>query len=440
MSRKTFNVFAVFLSILFFSTPVFANLAAVGPINEANGFPLWYQDTNGVVLDLPTPPIGDGGLSDLVIPTQIFDPIDPANAFSQQIGFGSEASYFDANARMDVNSGDPASPGRAELIMALEAGFLNEVAVDGEQVVFTRLRIRVDIPPTGAGQTYKVSHPYGIQTFTNVAAGPRGINSTIDTGLTPLNFSLALDGQIGPFLAQDPPPPVDPVSGSWIGDGVTVGPVTGSPRGFNIFRIEGPDIGGPGVNTVETNLFVVSGHVFAGVGPGPAPPPLPLTADRITYSRTAKNTTIEIFASSAIGATVKATIPGVANPVTLAPGVSALNGSFFRRVTVANPFELPASITLDATLGDQTNQIVTGPPTDVITILGAEFVTKSRRVRIEVGSSDLTGNPSYTLIAPVIRSFKQGKVVFNMPPNIPVAEVTVQSSAGGVATLPVTLK
>src|SRR5262249_22979647 len=35
--------------------------------------------------------------------------------------------------------------------------------------------------------------------------------------------------------------------------------ITGSPAGTNVFRIDGPNVGGPGVNSVSTNLFSLLG-------------------------------------------------------------------------------------------------------------------------------------------------------------------------------------
>ena len=55
---------------------------------------------------------------------------------------------------------------------------------------------------------------------------------------------------------------VDPAQ--WIGDGVTVSTITGGFNGVNIFRIEGPDIGGVGVDFIESDQFTVSGHIYQG--------------------------------------------------------------------------------------------------------------------------------------------------------------------------------
>src|SRR5262249_49029303 len=60
----------------------------------------------------------------------------------------------------------------------------------------------------------------------------------------------------GPFLTWDPATPPPPPSG-FIGHGGIPHAITGSPFGTNFFRIEGPNVGGPGVNSVQTNIFSI---------------------------------------------------------------------------------------------------------------------------------------------------------------------------------------
>ncbi|MHC1726345.1 MAG: hypothetical protein AB9866_10110 [Syntrophobacteraceae bacterium] len=421
MNKKITAFFLLVACVLFMSIPASAKLAAVGPINPVNGFPLWYQDSAGFTLDLPAPPLGDGATA----PTQIFDP-PVATPFSQQIGFASEAMYWSADSKIDLPGG-----GRALLVMALEAAFAQGDAINGDQIVFTRIRIRIDIPATGAGRTYTVKHPYGTDVFPNVTAGTRGINSTIDIGVCAGNFAGALAGSIGPFLRQLAPAPPS----GWIGDGATEATATGSPTGQNIFRIEGPDIGGPGVNFVETNLFVVSGHKLATGSP------LSVTTDRVSYSRNATDTTIEIFAKGNPKATVTATIPGVATPITLTPGTSTRRNSYFGRVTFPSSTPLPASITLNATLLANTATFVTGPPTDVVTITSALFDTPTGRLIVLAASSDTVANPVLTVTDPPLTNITNGQLVngrLNTIVGAPTSQITVGSAQGGSTTVFVT--
>src|SRR4051812_17169167 len=73
--------------------------------------------------------------------------------------FPDEAFYFSAEAEMLV--GGPAGSARARLILALEAAFGGTGAVvDGQQMVFGRIRLRIDdVEP---GRTYTATGPYGV--------------------------------------------------------------------------------------------------------------------------------------------------------------------------------------------------------------------------------------------------------------------------------------
>src|SRR5206468_1185906 len=65
---------------------------------------------------------------------------------------------------------------------------------------------------------------------------------------------------VGPFLRWDATAPAPPVG--FIGDPAILHGITGSPFGNNFFRLDGPDVGGPGVNTIQTNLFSLTGKIF----------------------------------------------------------------------------------------------------------------------------------------------------------------------------------
>lgn len=241
-------LFAGFASIVWFAPSAGAALGATGPVNPDTGFPFWYEDTNGLRLDLclDGPPNCLAAANELVAPE-------------------GEAFWFQAEASM------PTVPGTSDalLVLATEAAFADAGA--GQESAFDRVRIRANVANAG---TYTVTHPYGTKTF-NVAAGDIGpafeINDTVDFGCAapipgvntcadgiPPDFDLAARGSIGPFLTWNtfglPPAQGGPPLG-FIGDAATPHAVTGSPTGNNFFRIVGP-----GVNAT-TNLFTVQGKV-----------------------------------------------------------------------------------------------------------------------------------------------------------------------------------
>ena len=62
------------------------------------------------------------------------------------------------------------------------------------------------------------------------------------------------------FLRWDTDLPLFDAAGrEYIGNFALDHTITGSPAGTNFFRIDGPAVGGPGINRVETNLFNVIG-------------------------------------------------------------------------------------------------------------------------------------------------------------------------------------
>src|SRR5437867_10107859 len=228
-------------------------LTAVGAPDPANGYPKWYIDRNGVQLApcLVTPADDPCALAG-TFPNPAAPIVFPTN-------FPDEFFYMGATARIDGIGG----VGRADLGYALEGAFggATGTAADGAgaQIVFARFRLRVTaglVP----GETYTMTAPYGTQSF--VAAATGTINFTSDQGCAaaPCNFaSLLTNTNVGPFVRWDATsaPPA-----GFIGQPAVDHGITGSPFGNNFFRLTGPNVGGPGVNTVQTNLFSITGRLF----------------------------------------------------------------------------------------------------------------------------------------------------------------------------------
>jgi len=206
-------------------------LLKFGPIDPVHGFPQYYQDSSLLGLQPCLDRVCDPALA---IP-------NPAAPISFPGNFPVETFYHRAISKMTGPAGQTGL-----LVLALEGSFANgQVAKAGDQIVFTRVRVRA----TGltAGGTYTITHPYGVETLQASALGV--INFTRDTGLVPLQFQLALTGDVGPFLhfatGATPPP-----AGS-IGNPAADQTITGSPCGQNIFRMQGPGLGAG----IETNIF-----------------------------------------------------------------------------------------------------------------------------------------------------------------------------------------
>jgi hypothetical protein len=229
----------------------------VGPINKATGFPKWYEDSNGVRLGLCL--AGPLCLERLPHPNQ------PASVKANPAlsNFPEEAFWWAGEASIDRPGG-----GRALLVLAREAAFANEVPKRGDQMSFSRVRVRVD--DLVAGKRYTVTYPYGVKTFraqpTDQDGGEIDFTSDIGCGVGPLtkcNFREALFGQVDPFLRWDPKVAPKAPAG-YVGNPNVGHKVVGSPKGTNFFKIEGPNAGGrgTGVDVVKTSNFFVQGKKF----------------------------------------------------------------------------------------------------------------------------------------------------------------------------------
>ena len=222
---------------------------------------------------------------------------------------------------------------KASLTLGVQAAFAVGPVIAGDQVTFSRIRVLLNpVPVTG---TYKFIHPYGHE----LLEGTQGerIFFTDDVGIGGRgNFTGATTSRLGPFLmASETPggaelPAIDgPVAGKrYIADPARSGPVTGSPlppfmgndglmHDHNIFRIEGPagsNLGGPGVDFIETSDFSLMGRLFTGAMPGL------VTADRGSYSRTATEQKVDVYATAF--PTAAAREPALVRPAGVAPVTS----------------------------------------------------------------------------------------------------------------------
>ena len=203
----------------------------------------------------------------------------PGSPVSFPDNFPDESFYMLAEATMPT--GGTATPGRARLVLALEAAFATEAVVNGQQMVFGRVRVRIDGAIPGA--SYVFTHPYG-QTDPLPADDRGRVFVTQDVGTLPLAFDVALTSEVAPFLRWTSgddrrPGELDPPPG-YIGDGSTAHTITGSPLNSNFFRIDGPGVasaGGPrdpadptNPDRIQTPLFIVQGRFSTVAGRGRA--------------------------------------------------------------------------------------------------------------------------------------------------------------------------
>ncbi len=106
-----------------------------------------------------------------------------------------EAFWFLAETTIPNNA---AGYGMDAYVAGIEAAFAGGNPLDGDQISFARIRMRINVPVAG---TYTITHPYGVETVNVTTPGRRAINITRDIGVgAPGVFSGALSGAVGPFL------------------------------------------------------------------------------------------------------------------------------------------------------------------------------------------------------------------------------------------------
>src|SRR6266576_4224171 len=241
-------------------------LASFGPVTPATfDYPAYYVDQNALGLAAcqdPADPIC------AVVTGPLPNPAAPADIAAGN--FFAEFPYTFINATVPMPGG-----GIGLLVYSVLGTFapVGDV-VPGTQVVFSRVRFRIDTPAAG---TYTMTHPFGVTTLTAAAPGRRSINFTNDCllrvpptcGIGFNTFTTPLDPSsfISTWLRWDATPPAPPAGA--IGDFVIPHPITGSPCGTNFFRVEGPGLPPGGV---QTNLFNLMGKKASICGNGVVEP------------------------------------------------------------------------------------------------------------------------------------------------------------------------
>ncbi len=356
--------------------PAHAALQAVSPdpfITSPGGlntgYPIWYQDFNNLKLELCSL---ENGLCLIEPPLDVF------------LGVGGETFWWTSEAAMVFPGGD------GLLVLAMEAAFVGEDPVVGEQISFGRIRIRINVDTVG---TYTVTHPFGQETFQVDAILPGlDINETVDIGClaAPCDFSLALGSTIGPFLFWDVGLPVLDAGGVvgdnfYIGDSAAPHKVLGSPAGTNYFRIERD-----GVLVAETDLFVVSGKVFTGDGntaPAAVNDSLSVVADTtVNFDVLANDTYLDIpinpgsiaFVQPASGTVTRAVVNGKVMAA-YTPNAGFTGQDSFSYTVQNFGGAISAAATVSVVVED-------------LKVSGAVFRTNLMKFRIRGTSSDTTDN------------------------------------------------
>jgi hypothetical protein len=391
-----------------------SGMKAVGPASSSHGFPVWYEDTDGLrleqCLDLEDPYCDSAFLAG--------ETPDPSSPISFPGNWPGESFYFSAGANLTTAGG-----GKAVLVSALEATFANEAVKDGDQVVFGRVRFDIDFP--GAG-TYKVTHPYGVDTFTVTADEADDYRYVEDITPSPGNFALAMKSRINPFLKWDTGLISTENGNKYVGDPNIEHKVTGSALDTNFFRIEGPGIGGPGVDMIETDLFSVMGKVSTNSGVDP---------QKAVVTETAEGKFLDVFATTDAGDTLTVEAEGIEKTTLKADGAR-----YFARIPLAGAAPTTVKITNASDVPVATKSI---PVTDDVVISSAVYDTTAKTLTVNAASSDMVDPPALSLdglldsVTGAAASFTNGTATLSL--ESPPANVTVSSAGGDSDSAPVTV-
>ena len=241
---------------------------------------------------------------------------------------------------------------------------------------------------------------------------------TMSGSITMHGAAKTLNSRIGPFLRWDAGAPA-----GYLGDPAVLHAITGSPYGTNVFKIEGPDVGGAGVNVLSTGDFSIMGKLATNSG---------VNAVRATYSRPATPSpatggSIDVYAASETGQAITVTGDGFDE--------TRLKGDakrYYGRVdyTGATP---PATVTV-VNGGDKPVSKSPVAVTDLVTVSKALYDADTGNLTIAAASSDEASPPKLT--ATGFGALSSGTLTVS---NVTVAppDVTVTSAAGGSQTVPV---
>ena len=265
MSPVMKNAIVAALAAMALAQPAQAVLQRVGPVDPATGFPAWYQDANGLAVELCTPTTQ----ADLVAGICFITPAEVAvvpEVFPTN--WSQEHFYYFTSAVMRVASATPGVTTPLKVLTGVEASFNTPTPEAGQQITFGRWRVQA--PQANAGMacagTFTIYSPHRAPKVIPVAAGAR-LFDTEDIGIGP-DFNGALNGAAGPFAMRAATPGGIAAPFAIGADGKQylsagdVGPITGSavpnpfvaPNPLPAFAIP------PEIRAMpKTNYFMVSG-------------------------------------------------------------------------------------------------------------------------------------------------------------------------------------
>ena len=363
---------------------------AQSPSPLGAGFPTWYRDRNGLTLEpclaqTPAPAI-DGAGAFWCFPW-VSDPVFFAG------NWGGEA--FFQSVGLVIPTTEPAEIAGGGYDAALEMAYSAADPIPGDEMVFSRIRVRLPVPDG----TYRITHPFGVETL--IAQNGAGLFFTRDVGAAPGLFDAPIaGGDIGPFLVwadeTGAPMPFQVVTGvngqteHYVGDPNQAHRLTGSPNNTNFFRVEQLVGGAWRQIGHDQYLFRLQGKVREGFLARP------LSITKATYSRAAVGNNrvgVDVRVSAEPNGTpARQMVLGVELPanagvtpqnIYMTP-VANTNGQWWGHLEYDGPAPLNVVVT---NLADQ-NAAHKRVPTDVLVVNNAHYAVDTGLLDVAVLSSD----------------------------------------------------
>jgi hypothetical protein len=421
-------------------------LQKVGPIHEDFGYPVWYKDSKGLRLEICAD-LEDPNCA--LDPAEIPDPNQPitmkpvvGEGENKKPNFPEELFYQLASSEIDLPNG-----GRAVATFALEAAWANEIPQEGDQIVFGRVRFRIDGLKTG--EEYTIYHPYGVDKYTAVEEDEDEpdigeIRFVEDIGVNG-GFEGPKTSRIGTFLEWDKGAPEGYVGDPNVEHTIKNGYKNKDGVEQNYFRIVGDEdskltdglsensLNYCGKNCIQTDLFSLMGKKATTSG---------VDIARATYSRNVDDEgkpinggTIDVFAWTEERQGIETNIEVSANgiqPVKL----KGKNGQYFARISFTG--DTPPELTV-TNKSDNPLSVKRITPIDKVTAK-AYYNINDKILTIEASSSDQVSTPKLTVsgfedISDEGGVFKIVEPGF-VPPNITVTS-SIKDVILGSVTVPV---
>ena len=442
--------------------PYGPGLHRAGPINTKHHFPEWYQDKSGVAFEFGTPLTTaelNGGWV-LLLPTDTVAPESYVYPRANPSTFFDEHFYWHASITDKAvpvpTSVDPSGFTSILFEVGHEGAFASgPLEVDGDQIVFTRIRVFLRSVPFDGD--YVLETPYKTYFFPGLVAGDRLFNTDdYGVGKAPEGFNASLTSPVGRYLLPadreggNELPPVQFEGRSYIADPTLSYFFTGSPLGKNFVRLSGPN-----GFVWQANQFQFTGRYKTGAIPSN------VKLDRASKFDAPGDRRVDIFATKAptlqtrVGAQppAPATHPfltAYAAPPTidaqgnlgLPTGVTGLrmsdNGPLGNSLYIQIPVNpMPSAITAQ----DDAGFITSVPVVDTVVITKADYSAQTKILTIDAATANLNLPPLFWLSGvdgvTTNITFTGGVQIPNLA--APPSRITVVSSQGGASTVDTTV-